>query len=122
MANPKFVLDSNVLQFSRGMQYPVAKPMEKVQATDRTASGSLEVEDLGVNLSTRILIFKNLPLADYTALDNWFDNIANGAVNPFTYYDEDGASMTVVILTPKLDFQQTSYQKYSGELLLELVT
>ena len=121
MAYPRFVFDTHDLQFSRGLRYPVSKPKEKVQAIDRTANGRPVIETFGVDINTRVLTFKNLPLADYTALVDWFDTIANGAVNAFTYYDEDGVSMQVRILTPALDFQQTSYRKFSGELLLEVV-
>lgn len=121
MAKPKFVLGANVLQFSRGLRFPVEKPHEKLQVTDRTAGGSLQVEDLGINIKTRLLVFKNLPQADYDALCNWFDVIANGAFNSFTYYDEDGQAMTVRMLTSPFNFPETSHQRFSGELLLELV-
>lgn len=121
MAKPKFVKDANELQFSRGMQYPVSKPVEKIQATDRTASGALQVESLGLNIETRRLVFKNLPQTDYDDLVDWFNNIADGAANTFEYYDETGASMTVRIISKKLDFPQTYHEQYSGELLLEVV-
>lgn len=121
MAYPKFELGANVLQFSRGIRYPVEKPHEKLQITDRTAGGSLQVEDLGVDIKTRLLVFKNLPQADYDALCTWFDTIANGALNPFTYYDEDGQAMTVRMLTSPFTFPETSHQRFAGELLLELV-
>ena len=118
---PKFVLGSNVLQFSRGIQYPVARPVEKLQVVDRTGGGSLQVEELGVTIGTFPIVFKGLPLADYQALKTWHGTIANGAANPFTYYDEEGTAWTVRLLTAKLDFQETSFQRFSGELLLEVV-
>ena len=121
MAYPRFELGANVLQFSRGIRYPVEKPHEKLQITDRTAGGSLQVEDLGVDIKTRRLIFKNLPQADYDTLCTWFDTIANGALNSFTYYDEDGQAMTVRLLSSPFNFPETSYQRFAGELLLELV-
>lgn len=121
MACPKFVSGSYELQFTRGLRYPVSKPVERVQALDRSAGGTLQVEALGLAIKTRQLQFKNLPQADYDAVVNWFDNIAGGAANSFTYYDEDGAAMTVRILTPKLDFKETSLARFSGELMLELV-
>lgn len=121
MAAIKFVLGGNVLQFSRGIQYPVAKPVEKLQVIDRTGGGTLQVEDLGVTIRSFPIVFKSLPLADYEALLAWHSQIAAGAANPFTYYDEDGVSHTVRMLTTRLDFQQTSYQRFGGELLLEVV-
>lgn len=121
MAYPKFVLDANVLQFTTGIQFPVEKPIEKIQAQDRTACGSLEVEKLGPNLNTRRIHFKNLPQADYEALRNWYDNIADGAVNPFTFYDEEGKPWTVIITTPKIRFPQTWHHRYTVTLDLEIV-
>jgi len=121
MANPKFVLGGDTLQFSRGLLYPVSKPHAKIQVTDRTAGGSLQVEDLGIDVHTRRLQFKNLPQADYDGLINWNDVICDGAKNSFTYHDEDENTMTVVMLTNPIDFQETYHQRFSGELLLEVV-
>ncbi|MBU0665345.1 MAG: hypothetical protein KJ990_12490 [Proteobacteria bacterium] len=95
--------------------------MEKIQVMDRTASGALQVEELGVTIRSFPIVFKGLPLADYQALVTWHDSIANGAENNFTYYDEDGVAHTVKMLTLVLNFKQTSYQRYAGELLLEVV-
>ena len=121
MAAPKFVLGGNTLQFSRGIRFPVAKPHEKLQVTDRTAGGSLQIEELGIDIRTRRLVFRNLPQADYDALCTWYDTIAAGALNNFTYFDEDGVSMTVRMLTNPLDFQETAHQRFAGELLLEVI-
>lgn len=122
MAAPKFVLGGNTLQFSRGIRFPVEKPHEKIQVVDRTAAGTLQIEELGVDIRTRRLIFKNLPQADYDALVSWYDTIAAGAFNPFTYYDEDGVTMIVRMLTNPLNFAETSHQRFAGELLLEVVS
>lgn len=120
MAAIRFELGANVLQFSKGIQYPVQKPVEKLQVVDRTGGGSLQVEDLGVVISQFPIVFKNLPLDDYNGLMYWHDQICNGAEHKFTYYDEEGNPHTVTCLTSKIDFPQTSYQRYSGELLLEV--
>ncbi len=117
----RFVLGANSLTFTKGIQYPVAKPVEKMQVIDRTAAGTLQVEELGVTVRSFPIVFKNLPLADYQALVTWHDSIANGAQNTFTYYNEEGTAYTVRLLTTKLDFLQTSYQRFGGELLLEVV-
>lgn len=117
----RFVLGANSLTFSRGIQYPVAKPQEKMQVVDRTGSGALQVEELGVTIRSFPIVFKSLPLADYEALRTWHDTIANGAQNNFTYYNETGAAYTVKCLTLNLNFLETSYQRFGGELLLEVV-
>lgn len=121
MAHPKFVLDSNIIQFSRGMQYPVERPLEVAQSIDRTASGTVEVESLGPRINTRPLVFKNLPDEDYEALRNWYDSIADGASNVFTFYDEDGVGMAVRIMSPRIAFKKTANGRWSGEVLLEVV-
>lgn len=121
MAYPKFELGLNVLQFTRGIRYPVEKPHEKLQVSDRSAGGALQVEELGIDIHTRRLVFRNLPLEDYEALISWYNSMANGVMNSFTYYDEDGVAMTVRMLTNPLNFPQTSYQRFAGELLLEVV-
>lgn len=121
MAAPKFVLGGNTLQFSRGIRYPVEKPHEKLQVIDRTAGGSLQIEELGIDIRTRRLIFRNLPQADYDALCTWYDTIGDGSLNSFTYYDEDGNTMTVRMLTNPLNFAETFNQRFAGELLLEVV-
>lgn len=121
MALPKFVLGASELQFSRGIQYPTSAPRERLQVVDRTAGGTLQREDLGVNIRTRPITFKNLPKADYDALVAWFDTVCEGSLYEFEYWDEDGQSMQVIMRTNPLDFKQTSYQRYAGELLLEVV-
>jgi len=118
---PKFVLGVSELQFSRGIQYPIARPVEKIQVVDRTGGGTLQVEELGITIRTFPIVFRGLPLADYQALITWHSTICNGAANSFTYYDEAGTSYTVKCLTAKIDFQEISYQRFAGELLLEVV-
>jgi len=121
MANPKFVSGSNVLQFSKGLRYPLAKPIEMTQVIDRTAAGTLQVENLGSNIARCTLLFTHLPLADYQALVDWYLNIAVGAANAFTYYDEEGGSQLIKLISSALDFKQTKYRQFAGELLVEMV-
>jgi hypothetical protein len=121
MAAIKFVLGENVLQFSKGIQYPVHKPVRKSQVRDRTGGGTWRREDLGLTIRRFPIVFKGLPLDDYNALMNWHEQVCNGMEHEFTYYDEDGVPHTVLLLTEEIDFPQKSYQRYSGELLLEVV-
>lgn len=121
MAAIRFVLNDQTLTLSHCLAYPLNRPLEKIQVVDRSAAGTLEVENLGPDINTRPLVFIGLPMEDYNGLVNWFDNIANGAENQFTYYDEEGNSLSVVIVSPAIDFPQTAHQSYSGELLLEVV-
>ncbi len=118
---PRFVLGAQQIQFSKGIRYPVNKPAERLQAVSRSAGGSTRTEDLGITIRSRILRFKNLPVADWLALCDWYDNIVYGAGLEFTYYDEIGESMLVIMRSNPADFSETSYQRYAGELELEVV-
>jgi len=121
MASPKFVLGTNTLQFSNGLSYPLSKPIEMTQAIDRDAGGGLQVEDLGVNIQRRVLRFTQIPQGDYDDLVDWFLSTAKGAMNSFTYYDENGDSMTVRMITSPFDFQEIRKGRFAGELLVEVV-
>jgi len=122
MAKIKFTLGANVLQFTYNNQFPVSRPLEKQQVIDRAADGSLQVEDLGTAINRRELVFEFMPQADYDALYTWFDTIANGAENSFTFTDERGNDLTVKIISPELNFPEDSWGQYSGSLILEVVS
>lgn len=117
----KFVKGSDVLQFTKGTRFPLSKIIALKQATDRTAGGGLEVEDLGIKIHSIRLLFTYLLQEDYDGLVDWYENIAVGALNTFTYHDEDGQTMAVRLLTPELDFPEVRHQRFNGELLLEVV-
>jgi hypothetical protein len=119
MANPVFTLGANALIFSKGINYPVRAPREQIQAMDRTAAGTLEVESLGAIIKRLTISFSNLPLADYTAVKNWFDIIAAGAANAFTYTDMDGVDHEVRWVN-QFNFTEDK-AGYSGSIDLEVV-
>lgn len=119
MGNPVFTLGTNVLTFSKGIVYPVQSPREHIQAIDRTAAGTLEVESLGAIVKRLPISFKNLPLIDYSALKNWFDNIAAGAANAFTYTDMDSVDHLVRWVNQFNFIEDRS--GYSGSIDLEVV-
>lgn len=117
----RFYLGDNVLVFDDPSQYPGVSPLEKIQTIDRSADGSLHVEDFRTSIRGRELTFTNMSKADYEGLLNWFDNVANGAANSFYFEDEKGATNEVVISTNVYSFSETSYELYSGSLSLEYV-
>lgn len=121
MAKIKFVSGATEVQFEVNISYPARRPIEKVQVLDRTASGKLRVESYGVNIETFPLLFVDISENDYDALRSFFDVTANGALNSFTYYDEEGVTHTVRFVDNILDFSQTDINRYSGELTLESV-
>jgi hypothetical protein len=115
-----FTLGGNVLTLSSGLKFPIRAPLEALQATDRTAAGSLQVETFGIKRQRYELRFRNQPAAEYASLKNWFDTICNGAGNEFTYTDTAAVDHTVRLITNPLDFEE-SYPGYTGTLLLEEV-
>lgn len=121
MAIIKFELGVNELQFSQNISLPVSRPIEKVQAIDRDASGGLHVETLGPAMNRRVLDFKAMPKVDYDLLKNWFDNIADGATNPFTFIDERSETLLVVIISKVLDFPEFYEGWHRGQIMLEVV-
>jgi hypothetical protein len=119
MGNPVFILGANSFTFSKGVDYPVRAPREQIQAMDRTAAGTLEVEVLGLMIKRLAVSFSNLPYADFNALRNWFDLIAAGAANAFTYTDQDENTFSVRWVN-QFDFLEDK-AGYSGTIELEIV-
>lgn len=119
MANPVFTLGANSLTFSKGINYPVDAPREQIQALDRTAAGSLQVETLGAIIKRQTLSFTNLPAADYDALVNWFDNICKGAAYAFVYTDMQSVDHDVLWVN-QFNFTETK-TGYNGTIDLEEV-
>lgn len=124
MAKIKFTFRDGdyVLQFTYNNQFPVSRTLEKQQAIDRAADGSLQVEDLGTGINRRELVFQFMPQADYDALRTWFDLIANGSENSFTFTDERENDLTVKIISRELDFVEDDWGQYSGAIMLEVVS
>lgn len=115
-----FTLGGSVLTLTSGLKFPIRSPLEALQATDRTAAGTLQVETFGAKRQRFELRFRNQPAAEYASLKSWFDTIANGAANSFTYTDPDAADHTVRLITNPFDFEET-VAGYNGTLLLEEV-
>lgn len=114
-----FTLGSNVLTISSGITYPIKAPWEKVQAIDRTAAGVLEVENLGTFIRRLTVGLRNQSLTAYEGLLNWFEVVAAGAGNSFTYTDPDGVDH-LVRWTNQFNFTE-SKSGFSGSIDLEVV-
>jgi hypothetical protein len=119
MALPQFTLGANTLVFSKGLKYPIRRPHEKVQAIDRTAAGTLQVESLGIEIKRLTLRFMNLSATDYDALLDWYQNKANGAANTFTYTDDESNAYSVVWMN-NFEFNETK-AGFNGTINLEIV-
>lgn len=123
MANVTFVKSGyTTISFGRSLAYPVERPQTVVQVLDRTAGGSLQVENLGVTTSTRRLVMTNLSESIYDALVTWHSTVAKGALNTFTYNDENGDAHTVRWLDDTLNMPEYRNGKFSVEILLEIIS
>jgi len=118
MAYPRFTKNGSQLQFQTGLKYPSRKPIEAIQAIERTAAGGLQVENLGLYRRRFELNFANMPADDYAALCDWFENTCQGAGQAFDYTDDESQTFTVQCLTNPLDFSETK-SGFAGSLLLE---
>lgn len=109
------------LIFEDNAQYPAKNVKEKIQSTERSAAGTLHVESFGISTNRRELAFDLMSRADYMALLDWFDNVADGAKNAFFFEDEELNVAEVRIITNAYDFQEDTYQSYSGKMTLEYI-
>lgn len=121
MATPTFTLGGNTLLFPQGIQLPSNTPRTKIQVEDRTSGGTLQIEDLGVGFQRLILNFRGLLKAKYVELEAWFEDIADGKANTFTYENEIGSSFTVRLMTNPLDFIENRNGFLDGDLELEVI-
>lgn len=119
MALPQFISGANTLIFEKGITYPVQRPVEMVQAIDRTAAGSLQVESFGIEIKRLFLNLRNCSNAFYLSLLDWFQNKSSGAANSFTYVDDLSVSHTVV-WTNGFNFVENE-AGYTGTIDLEIV-
>jgi hypothetical protein len=117
----RFELGNEALVFPHGVQVPARRPIERVQAVDRSAAGSPQVEDFGTSRRTMRLVFRGMSADTYAGLEDWFDRVACGAKNPFTFHDHHGRVWQVIIISNPLGFTEVEPGMYEGELDLEVV-
>jgi hypothetical protein len=117
----KFTYGSQTLDFERMATRPTVQPIEPVQVVDRTAAMTLQVENLGPMVKTRILDFYMMPKSDHDQLRYWFEAVAGGAAVAFDYEDETGETHTVRIISDRFRFEEITPDAYSGSLTLERV-
>ena len=106
MTTLKFEFFPHVLEFTSGSEWPAPSRSELTQIQDRSAGNTLRVENLGVNVRNKTLVFSLMPKVDLLALINWYENISVGALNPFEYTDEFGEVFTVRMVSPAIDYTE----------------
>lgn len=117
----RFDLAPHSFIFEAGGEYPAGRKDKINQVVDRSAGGKLHVETLGVKEKRRVIIFNLMSKNDYNGLLNWFLNVSNGAENSFSFTDEYGDTGTVKILDDEIDFNEVSFEAYSGQITLEYI-
>lgn len=116
-----FEYQGNFLYFEDGSSYPSTNEIEKIQIIDRTASGSLQVETLGVTIRRKTLNFSLMGKTDLDNIINWFDNIVNGGEKTFNLTDERGNEFAVKILDNILQYTETDFELYSVVINVEVI-
>lgn len=123
MANISFAKSGySTLSFGMSLRYPVERPQQVIQIADRTAGGTLQVENLGVTINTRRLVLNNLTQAVYDALVTWHSTVAQGSLNTFTYNDENSTAHTVRWLDDTLNAPEYRNGKFGVEITLEIIS
>lgn len=102
--------------------FPLRRLQTVVQVKERTAGGTLQVENLGVTINTRVLPMAKLTDAEILALRTWHSTAAAGASNTFTFVDEDETSHTVRWIDDTLDAAENREGRHSAEITLEIVS
>jgi len=90
------------------------------QAVGRTAAGAVYVYDKGVTRRELVLRFGSLSAAQRTALEGFFDTVAQGARNSFTYTDVHGDAFTARFLDSSLAFVKVADDVWTLVIRLEL--
>jgi hypothetical protein len=103
--------------------YGLDRPQTKVQVKERTAGGELQVEDLGVTIRERVLPMSKLTDTEVADFRTWHDTVLDGAVETFTFIDEDGTSHTARWVDDTFRAPRTSYNRNNPDAItLEIVS
>jgi len=102
--------------------YGLDRPQRRVQVMDRTAGGTLQVEDLGITIKTRVLPQRKLTDAEISDQRTWHETNLGGASETFTYIDEDSTSHTARWIDDTLSAPETSEGRHSATITLEIVS
>ena len=100
--------------------YPVRARQR--QAVGRTAGGSVYVYDKGVDTFEVELPLESLTDAEKNALVSFFDTLAKGCLETFTYTDSNGTARTARFLEPELSFVKVTANVWDVRLGLELAS
>lgn len=100
-------------------QYPRPANTELVQASDRSASGVVYVEDFSLQIDVSTYNFVNMHDTQYVNLMQFFVNEAQGKLNVFTLTDDLGQVYTVRFTESRLSFTHNAYRLWNGSFSVE---
>ena len=120
MPSPQFSkIGVTTLVFSRGDLFPSRTPESYNQVWSESEAKVVRVATISPPVIWYALHFANLPLADYTALRNWPRHaLILGRAYTFTYTDVNAIAFTVRWWHDTFEMPQTSYQRYSVDIML----
>lgn len=98
----------------------IEAPARKRQAIGRTAGGTVYAYDKGVDTYEVTVNLQSLTNTEKTNLESFFDTTVNGAVNTWTYTDENGNDYTARFLEPQLSFEKIAGGIWDIDLRLEI--
>ena len=114
-----FYYQGQTLSLSSGVSYPIQEQREYLQAVGYSAGGQMYVSTKGVSRATFNLTFHKLLAADYEALEQWFNDVCRGTLNPFRFLDGQGKSLTVHLMSNPLSLKEEEEGLYAGQLFLQ---
>jgi len=122
MAAPKFQKTGySDLELTK-VVFGLDRPQRRVQVMDRTAGGTLQVEDLGITIKTRVLPMRKLTDTEIAALRTWHETNLTGAYETFTFVDEDETSHTARWIDDTLSAPETREGRHDATVTLEIVS
>ena len=92
----------------------------KRQTISRTQGGNVRVHDLGVDTYGISLTFEAMTTTEKSNLQSFFNTDVDGAMNTFTYTDENSTAYTARFLDTDLQFTKVMYNMYDLMVRLEL--
>jgi len=116
-----FALDGNVKELENPAQYPYTPDIVMVQAKESSASGSIHIEDFGVQTNSYTFVFEDASQEDYETILEWFVNTAQGMMNEFNLTDDLGVTRLVRFTESRLSFSLNQYKLWNGTFRVEEV-
>jgi len=92
----------------------------KRQTISRTQGGNVRVHDLGVDTYELRLSFEMLTASEKADLQSFFDSDVDGAMETWTYTDENGNTYTARFLDAELAITKTMNDMYEAQVRIEV--